>query len=345
MLDLQPGVHLEEIEVAVLVDDELDRAGALVVDGLGQRHGLLAHRLAGLLVEKRRRRLLDDLLVAALDRAFALAEIDGVAMRVGQHLDLDMARIDDELLDEDAVVAEGGFRLVPGRLEALARLGLVPGDAHALAAAAGRCLQHHGIADLGSDLHRMVGIVDDAQIAGNGAHFGGVGELLRFDLVAHRLDGSGLGSDEDDAFLLQRRAERGALGQEAVARVHGLGARRLAGRDDLVADKIAFGRRRGPDMHRLVRHLDMDRVAVGVGIDGHRRDTHPARRLDDPAGDFATVGDQNLLEHGRRRFPAVFASSYERLGKCSSLARTFIGFAETDEWIGGFGGLALRPDC
>ena len=78
MLDLQPRVHLEEIEVAVLVDDELDRAGALVVDRLGQRHRLLAHGLPRLLVEERRRRLLHDLLVAALDRAFALAEIDAL---------------------------------------------------------------------------------------------------------------------------------------------------------------------------------------------------------------------------------------------------------------------------
>jgi hypothetical protein len=35
MLDLQAGVHLEEIELAILVDDELDRAGALVLHRLG----------------------------------------------------------------------------------------------------------------------------------------------------------------------------------------------------------------------------------------------------------------------------------------------------------------------
>ena len=51
MLDLQPRVHLEEVEALVLADDELDRAGRLVVHRLGQRHRLLAHRLA-----RRRRR-------------------------------------------------------------------------------------------------------------------------------------------------------------------------------------------------------------------------------------------------------------------------------------------------
>ena len=78
MLDLQAGVHLEEVEALVRsADDELDRAGGLVVHRLGQRHRLLAHRLARRRVEERRRRLFDHLLVAALDRAFALMQVDG----------------------------------------------------------------------------------------------------------------------------------------------------------------------------------------------------------------------------------------------------------------------------
>ncbi len=84
MLDLEARVHLQEVEALVLPCDELDGAGGVVVHGLGQRDGLLAHLAAGGLVEQRRRRLLDDLLVAALDRAFALAEIDDVAVLVAR---------------------------------------------------------------------------------------------------------------------------------------------------------------------------------------------------------------------------------------------------------------------
>ena len=47
----------------------------------------------------------------------------------------------------------------------------------------------------------------------------------------------GVGADEDDAGLLQRDGERLALRQEAVARVHGLGAGLAAGLDDLVDDR------------------------------------------------------------------------------------------------------------
>ena len=95
------------------------------------------------------------------------------------------------------------------------------------------------------------------------------------------------------------RARKGfALGQEAVAGMHGFRAGLAAGLDDPVDHEIAFGGRRRPDQNRLVGHLDMERVAVGLGIDRDGRDPHPAGRLDDPAGDLAAIGDQNSFEHG-----------------------------------------------
>ena len=122
MFDLEAGVHLQEVEVALTVHDELDRAGRAVVDGAGERHGAGAHFLAERLVDERARAFLDHLLVAALDRAFALAEMHGVAVCVGQHLDLDMARLLDIFLDEDAAVPEGAYGLVHRGTEDLPEL-------------------------------------------------------------------------------------------------------------------------------------------------------------------------------------------------------------------------------
>ena len=121
----------------------------------------------------------------------------------------------------------------------------------------------------------------------------------------------GLGTDEDDALRFQRRAEGSPLGQEAVAGMHGLRARRLAGLDDLFGDEIALRGRRRADMHRLVGHLDMHGVAIGIRIDGDSRDAHLPRRLDDAAGDLATIGDQYFLEHA----------------ECSPSDASFYGFA------------------
>ena len=122
MLDLQPRVHLQEEEALVLAGDEFDGAGGIVVHRFCQRDRLFAHQAAGGLVEQRRRRFLDHLLIAALDRAFALAEIDHVAVLVAQHLDFDVAGIDDEFLDEDAVVAERRFGFGLGQARSLRRL-------------------------------------------------------------------------------------------------------------------------------------------------------------------------------------------------------------------------------
>ena len=219
-------------------------------------------------------------------------------MLVAEHLDFDVARIDDELLDEHAVVAERGLGLGAGAPEALGDLVPAMGDAHALAAAPGRRLDHHRIADLVGDLGGALGRFDRAEEARNGRDAGSVGEFLRFDLVAHRLDGARVGSDEDDAGVGERMRESGALGQESVARMDGLGACLLAGGDDPVDQEIGLCRRRRADGDRLVRHFDMQRVRVGFRIDRHGPDPHVPRRPDDPAGNLAPVGDENLLEHG-----------------------------------------------
>ena len=114
MLNLEPRVHFQEIEVPLLVGDEFHRTGGAIADSGGQRAGLRPHCRPRFFVKQGARRLLDHLLVAALDRAFALAEVDDRASVIGEHLDFDMARVLDEALDEDPPVAEGRRRLVDG---------------------------------------------------------------------------------------------------------------------------------------------------------------------------------------------------------------------------------------
>jgi hypothetical protein len=74
MLDLQPRVHLHEVEAAVGMGDELDRAGADVADRARRIDRGATHRRAPLGGHARRRRFLEHLLVATLHRAVALEE-------------------------------------------------------------------------------------------------------------------------------------------------------------------------------------------------------------------------------------------------------------------------------
>ena len=54
VLDLDARVHLHEVVVALLVDEELDRARALVADRLREFHRRLAHFLAQVVGQERR---------------------------------------------------------------------------------------------------------------------------------------------------------------------------------------------------------------------------------------------------------------------------------------------------
>ena len=122
MLDLDAAVQLEEVEVAA-VQHELDGAGAPVADRAAEGDRGLAHPRPQLAVEGGGGRLLEHLLVAALDRALALAEGDDLAVRVREQLDLDVARSLDEALVVDGVVAECRLRLASGRVRRLLELG------------------------------------------------------------------------------------------------------------------------------------------------------------------------------------------------------------------------------
>src|SRR3546814_18986663 len=126
------------------------------------------------------------MLVAALDAALTLFVVEDVAVLVSEDLDLDMARIEDEFLDEDAVVAEAVEPFALGRLEALADVLVLIGEAHALAAAAGRGLPLHRIAELVRNRHGVRGTVDLADDDGDDADAGFPRELRRLDLVDNR---------------------------------------------------------------------------------------------------------------------------------------------------------------
>ncbi len=132
---------------------------------------------------------------------------------------------------------------------------------------------------------------------GNGRHPCGGGDLLALDLVAHGGDRVLIGADEDNAGLRQCAGKRLALGEKAIARMHRLGTRLLAGGDDLLDDEIALRGGRRAQQHRLIRHLDVQGVLVGFGIDRNCLDTETVRGPDDPTCDLAPIGDQNPLEH------------------------------------------------
>ena len=107
VLHLDARVHLDEVELAVLVHQELDGARILVADfGETAAQGL-ADLLAHFGCDLQRWRFFDQFLMAALDGALALEQRGDVAVLVGEDLELDVARLLDELFHVEFAVAEG----------------------------------------------------------------------------------------------------------------------------------------------------------------------------------------------------------------------------------------------
>ncbi len=289
----------------VVIDQEFEGAEIVVVRGGGKLLGGVDDARAQGIVQRRARRDLDELLVAALDRAFALPEMADRAMVVADDLHLDVAGVADQALDIDAVAAEGGHRLgLAARIGLLQLCGVVD-DAHAAAAAAGDRLDHDGAAgaqrvEEGPCLlqaGRPAGALDDR-------HAALLGQRLGLRLVAEQVERLRRRPDEDDALLGAAPGERGILAEKAIAGMHRVAFGRLGGRYHGL--DIEIGPRAAPgDFAGRVGGADMQRLRIVGGMDRDGGEAGVAGGAGDADGDLAAVGDQQFMEgHGRSVGPA-----------------------------------------
>ena len=298
MLHLQAGVHFQKVKTLVLADHKFDCARALVLHRLSQQHGLLAHGFARGLADERTGRLFNHFLVAALNRALTLVQVNHVAMAVTDQLNLNMAWLFNEFFNEDTVVTKAVFGLITATGETLESFLVVEGDAQAFATAASAGFDHHRVANALCNLYRFLGGFDGIVDPRDAVDTSSTSQLLGLDLVAHGGNRVMLGANEDQAFFFHPLGKASVFTQKSVARVHGFGAGLFAGGNDFFCLQITVTTGCRADVHRFVSQLNMARIFVGIGVHRHRFDAHLAGCKDDAAGDFATVGDQDFVEHG-----------------------------------------------
>src|SRR5580658_5115972 len=140
--------------------------------------------------------------MAALDRAFTLAQRNHVSVMIAEDLNLDMTRTRQISLEENAAVTEGRLRLARRGFERGFESGCVGNDAHSAAAAAGRGFHQDGKAGLRRELARggeVAGIN-----AGNHRYARANGDTARRDLVAESGHNVGGRSHEGDSVCLDR---------------------------------------------------------------------------------------------------------------------------------------------
>src|SRR5262249_53335267 len=147
MLDLQARVDFDEIELARGPKNKLDRARVRVTDGAANLDSRGAHLPPQFFIDRRRRTLLDDLLMAALQRTIALEEMNKIAARLAQDLTLDVTRALDIFPHQQRAVAESLLSLAPRGLDGAVNCAFGSHDAHSLAAAARRSLDQNWKAD------------------------------------------------------------------------------------------------------------------------------------------------------------------------------------------------------
>ena len=294
VLDLQPGVHFEEVVLLPGVDHELDRAGAAVAHRQRRRHRVASHGRAQRRADHRRGRFLDQLLAPPLRGAVALAQVQRVAVGVGEHLDLDVPAAFDQALQHQRAVAERALRLAPRAGQRRRQLVRRPHQPHAAAAATGHRLDQQRKAEP-VGLGRQVRVVLPlAQVAGGAGHAGLGHAALGQRLVAHRRDGAGRWADEHQPGVQAGLGKGGVLAQKAVAGVQRIGAALARGGQQRVGAQVGLGGRRAADVHRLVGLPHVRCGAVGVAEHRHRAIAEPARGAHHAAGDLAAVGDQDL---------------------------------------------------
>jgi hypothetical protein len=159
--------------------------------------------------------------VAALQRALSLAQVDRVAVVVGEDLHLDVSRVRLQPFDEDAAVAERGLGLTPGARDRVGQVADIVDHAHPAAAAARRRLDEQRGPEGPAGGHE---IVVGAGRAGHDRDAHRARQLPGPFLVPERPHRIRRRPDPHEAGHLDRLREGRVLRQEPVARVYRVGA-------------------------------------------------------------------------------------------------------------------------
>ena len=172
MLDLQPGIHFHEVEIARGIDDEFDRSGTHIVHCARGGHRSLSHGPPPRFIETGCRGFFDHLLMAPLHRAVAFEQVNRIALSVGKDLDFDVPGLARIALDQDRVVAETGGCLAAAGCEIRLELGVLPNNTHALAATPGTGFDQQRVTDSFGFLRKQRITLVCAVVAGNQRHAG-----------------------------------------------------------------------------------------------------------------------------------------------------------------------------
>jgi hypothetical protein len=167
VLNLNSGVDLDEVVAVLLINQELGGTSVAVVNGFGESDSVVQDGLTSLLGQVLCRGKLDDLLVASLDTAVTLEQVNDIAVAVTQKLDFNVLGAVQETLDEDGAVTKCRLGFGCGTLESLLELFLLPDDSHTTATTTKGSLDDDGESVLVGEALDFFELLDGAVGTGN----------------------------------------------------------------------------------------------------------------------------------------------------------------------------------
>ena len=225
MLHLQASVDFQEEKFVTRgVVQEFDGAGGTIAHGARQGEPRTGPCACVVSRQARRRSLLDNLLIAPLQRAVALAERDHTSRAITENLHLHVAGGRNEALQKTPPSA----KWLPARRcdqRRLLRGREIDADTHADATAARRCLEHHRKANGTGRFPGRFEIADQDAEPGRRGTSARSRQLARAMLQTEVPHVVRRRSYEDISPLAAHSAANsGILAQKAIARVDCLGA-------------------------------------------------------------------------------------------------------------------------
>src|SRR5215472_8993750 len=231
-----------------------------------------------------------------LHRAFALPQVDHATVVVSEHLDLDVTRILDHLLEIHFLVIEcpQGFAL--SGCESLFKCGSDTNLPHALTASAGRGLDHHREADLAGQSFGF-GEGKAALRSRNQRHPGSLHSLACARLRSHQFHRLRRRPDELEASAGTSLGKPRNFRKEAVRRMDRLGSTASSDIKNRGDVEVRLSCRRRSDRVRLVGLGHVQGGAVHIRKDGDGGYAHLPAGANHTNSEFAAIRNENLFEH------------------------------------------------
>ena len=291
VLHLQTGVHLKEGNGAVGTDQELTGAGTLVASLAQNRAGRLVQALVLLIAQVGGGRLLDELLVAALQGAVTGGNHHDVAVCIRQALGLNVAGRIQETLNEALAATERRGRLTNSGLVHLNNALAVASHLNAAATATKCGLHRNGQAVLISEGNNLIGGLDRVLGAGHQGSAHLLRDVACRHLIAQLGNGLGGGANPGQARVDALLRELRVLRQEAVTGMHGVSTGADSNLNELVHHQIGLCRSGTAESVGFIGELHVLGVAVGVSVDGDGLQTLIAGCTNHADSNFAAVSD------------------------------------------------------